>query len=292
MRACFAAVLCLCCASFAAAQAEWPRPKWEQVEALGCRGSEEKAPIVSKVGNYQVRIVGAGRHSTEPGCKAYLSDKAGKQTLLLQDFAISIHQGTGEDLFGDGNQGLVLEGFSGGAHCCYTYRIADLGERPVILGAVQNETPFYFFRDKASGQYRIMTSDGAFDYFDDLCHACTPFPRVVLQATADGLRDVSPQFTEQYDSEIAFARAKIAQGEAGKFVESDFRDARPIVLEIAFSYLYSGRDAQAWQVLDEMWPAHDRERIKKLIVDTRAKGLLSKLEKTRPVPTDFASYAH
>ncbi len=159
----------------------------------------------------------------------------------------------------------------------------------MILGPIENETPFYFFKDKASGQFRIMTSDGAFDYFDGLCHACTVFPRVVLKIDRDGLHDDGPQFVEQYDSEIALARAKIPRGEEEKFTESDFKDARAIVLEIVFSYLYSGREAQAWQTLDEMWPANDRERIKKLIIDTRAKGLLSKLPQTTPASPAPAS---
>ena len=63
---------------------------------------------------------------------------------------------------------------------------------------------------------------------------------------------------------------------------SDFADAKPVVLEIVYSYLYSGREDEAWQTLDNMWPAADRERIKKLIIKTRATGLLSTLLKTSP----------
>jgi hypothetical protein len=122
-----------------------------------------------------------------------------------------------------------------------------------------------------------MTSDGAFDYFDGMCHTCAPFPRMVLQVDAAGLHDVSAQFVEQYDSEIALALAKIAAGDVGKFLEADFEDAKKVVLEIVLAYLYSGREEQAWQTLDEMWPKEDRERIKKLIVKTRAQGFLSKL---------------
>jgi hypothetical protein len=38
-----------------------------------------------------------------------------------------------------------------------------------------------------------------------------------------------------------------------------------------------------------MWPPRDRERIKKLIIDTQAKGLLSQLGKTRPQTIPAAS---
>ncbi len=274
------AIVVLCSAPLFA-QAEWPKPNWEKVDTLRCRASDKA--VSSAVGGYQVHLDAVRNpKSNDVLCRSFLVDPAGRETPLLKGWNVSIHQGTGEDLFGDGHPSLVLEGYSGGAHCCYTYVIASLGERPVIFPPIENETPFFFFKDPVSKQFRIMTSDGAFDYFDGMCHACAPFPRVVLQADRAGLHDVSPQFVDQYDSEIALARAKIANGDIARFLISDFEDAKAVVLEIVFSYLYSGREAQAWQALDEMWPGADRERIKRLIVQTRTKGILSKLGKTRP----------
>ena len=223
------------------------------------------------------------------GCRAYLGDKAGHQTLLLADWDVSVYEGTGEDIFGSGNPALVLEGFSGGVHCCYAYQLVDLKEKPVVLSPIENASPFFVFKDPASKQFRILTSDGAFSYFDGMCFACSPFPRIVLRADDEGLHDVSPDFEEQYDSEIALARAKIENGKIGKFEVADFNDAKAVVLEIVYSYLDSGREQQAGQTLDEMWPKGERERIRKLIAETRAKGLLSQLSKTRPKTNPGAS---
>jgi len=261
-------------------QAEWPKPNWDKVERVGCRRAGKAAS--SPVGAFQVRLVPVPKIN-DAVCRAYLVDRAGHQTLLLEDWEVSIYQGTGEDVLGDGNPSLILEGYSGGAHCCYTYEIASLGQRPVIFPSMENEAPFFFFKDSASGQFRIMTSDGAFDHFEGLCHTCTPLPRVILKADLAGLLDVSSQFVDQYDSEIALVKAKIAEGDIGRFLVADFKDARRIVLEIVFAYLYSGREEQAWQTLDEMWPAGDRERIKKLILHTKAEGILSRLGRIKPV---------
>ncbi len=260
-------------------QAEWPKPNWDKVESLSCNSST-KAPLFSTVGSYRVKLAPKSQDD-DFHCRAYLVDPAESEKLLLEDRDVSVHQGTGDDVFGDGSPTLILEGFSGGAHCCYTYEIVSLEERPVILRPIRNESPFFLFQDRASRQYRIMTSDGAFDYFDGMCHACSPFPRVVLKADRDGLHDVSPEFAEQYDTQIAAARARIG-GDITKFLQADFNDVRSVVLEIVFSYLYSGRETEAWQTLDEMWPASDRDRIRKLILDTRARGLLSRLRETSP----------
>jgi len=261
-------------------QAEWPKPNWQKAEVMRCRDQQQTSTYA--VGKYQVKLVLVSGFGGENSCQSYLVEPSGHEIPLLRDWTVSVYQGTGEDVFGDGNPGLILEGFSGGAHCCYTYTIADLGDAPLVLSPVHNQTPFLVFKDPARKQFRILTSDGAFDYFDGLCHACAPFPRVVLQATASGLHDVSSQFVDQYDSDIALARARIGEGEIGKFEMSDFADAKPVVLEIVYSYLYSGRDAEAWQTLDKMWPAADRQRIKTLIIRTRSTGLLSKLAKTSP----------
>jgi hypothetical protein len=295
MRALPLLALALLHTSHLCGQAVWPKPDWEKVESVDCRGGSRK-PLSSSVGTYTVRLVPGRDADNDEICRAYLVGRDGSQTFLLMDSAISIHQGTGEDVFGDGNPSLILEGYSGGAHCCYRYEIVSLGETPIFLPVLENDAPFFFFRDSATGGYRILTTDGAFDYFDGLCHACSPFPSVVLQVSARGVCDASAQFVEQYDTEIAESRKTIDNGDIGRFLvahdlgtdrqaQADFMDTRRSVLQIVVSYLYSGREALAWQTLETMWPAGDRQRVKKLILSTKAEGILSELGKSKPRST-------
>lgn len=265
------------CASSLHAQAEWPKPKWEKVEKFRCPAQGELGITVE---SYRVRLARTtdGKHL----CTSYLVDRVGKEIPLLEGPQVSIYEGTGDDVFGDGSPSVILQNFTSATEPRYTYRIVSLSEPPLILPAITNETPFYFFKDPASHGYRIMTGDGGFHNFDGRCFDCSPFPRVILRIERDGLHDVSKDFTEQYDSEIALAHAKIAEGEMTKFIEADFRDARSIALEIVFAYLYSGRQAEAWQTLDRMWPSKDRDRMQDLIVKTRTGGLLSRLAATKP----------
>jgi hypothetical protein len=154
------------------------------------------------IAKYRLRVVQVPDHETNDYmCRVYLVTAGGSKTLVLDDFNISVHRGTGEDIFGDGNTGLVLEGYSGGAHCCWTYSIIDLGER---LLAVPD-----------------LATNGQ------------------------------------------------AQGESGHL--------RQLILKVVLSYLYSGREQQAWRELNEMWPASDVQRIKNLILKTRGDGVLSEI---------------
>src|SRR5437868_1949051 len=45
------------------------------------------------------------------------------------------------------------------------------------------------------------------------------------------------------------------------------------ILEIIWSYLYSGREQEAWHTLNEMWPATDFDRIRTAIISSRAHGI-------------------
>src|ERR1700752_1731189 len=106
-------------------QGECSRQKRGALDQVSCGPANQAV----SVGNYQVRLVEvpAPEINDQP-CRAYLVDRDGNQILLLEDLNVSIHQGTREDIFGDGAVSLILEAYSGGAHCCFTYRIVRLGE--------------------------------------------------------------------------------------------------------------------------------------------------------------------
>jgi hypothetical protein len=48
----------------------------------------------------------------------------------------------------------------------------------------------------------------------------------------------------------------------------------PLVLSIVLAEIYGGHEVEAWKLLDEMWPAFDRSRIRAEILEKRAKGVL------------------
>jgi len=50
------------------------------------------------------------------------------------------------------------------------------------------------------------------------------------------------------------------------------------VLEIVWSYLYSGREQEAWRSLADMWPALDVDRIRAAILNARARGIRAQVD--------------
>jgi len=271
------------------AQSRWPRSDPKEPRLARCATSGKT--VTYPVGKYKVKLVSFPDDESLSGqsCSAYLVKPDGTESLLHQDADIAIFNGTGENIFGDGDPGLILEGSSGCAHGCFTYVLADLGAAPVVVKKIENGAEFYIFEDSSDGKYKILTWDGAFDYFDDFCHACSPVPSVVLELQSTSLRDVSAEFTADYDEEIAHARAEIKPDELTMFLANpdlsqgdqaweESEDIRRAILEVVLAYLYSGREQMAWQTLDQMWPANDRHRIKNLILKTRSEGILSQIE--------------
>jgi hypothetical protein len=196
--------------------------------------------------------------------------------------AMTIDEISGKDINGDGRPEAVFEGFSGGANCCWTYWIVSLGGRPGLLKELQNQTAIGF-RETADGHIDLWTGDGAFDYFDCLSHAETVFPTVFLRLQGRELKDVGSEHWDDYANQIAGAQRRITAEELRQFRESRSQDemcegnprsTMPKVLAIVFANLYGGREQEAWKALDEMWPPGDKERIRKLILQERAEGIL------------------
>lgn len=188
------------------------------------------------------------------------------------------------DLGGDGVRDLVLESYSGGAHCCWTYYVISQDEKPHLIAQFDNERDAGFVRNEENGRVDIVTQDGAFDYFDGQCHACPVFPVVYLRLQGNQFVDAGVDHLKDYDEIIAKSQQTMSAQQRQDFrstAENPYKagDASSTtvkkVLTIVLAYLYSDREPQARQALQELWPPFDQERLWKLIVDARQKGILS-----------------
>jgi hypothetical protein len=117
---------------------------------------------------------------------------------------------------------------------------------------------------------------------------------MILRFAQGRLLDASAEFQPYFDQKIAEARARLNPPDLSDFKNSDgklasaaaipadrlfhLRSAKVRVLEIIWSYLYSGREQEAWGSLAEMWPAADVDRIRTAILSARARGILSQVE--------------
>jgi len=224
----------------------------------------------------------------EGSCKAQVTSAKGAKVFEAEDVMMDLVVFT-DDLNGDQKHDVAFEGFSGGAHCCFTLWVVSLADPPGLIQKIENNTDFSFARGKG-GRVEIQTGDGSFDNFDSLSHADSPFPSVHIRLEGTKLIDAGPEHWADYEAWIAEVRKELSADQVTRFrslknmddvAGHDLWSTESMVLEIALSYLYGGRQADAERILDEMWPVFDRERIWKLILKTRSEGILKDAVKHR-----------
>lgn len=152
------------------------------------------------VGGATVTIIGKKATETEKKefgvqgdnirlCHLSVRDPEGKTVLKVRDFGIDLLPAF--DIDGDGSPEIITESYSGGAHCCWTYRIYSITKHR-LLAELENERDISF--GSTNGRVELYTLDGAFDYFDGAAHTQAVFPSVFLRFENGKLHDVSREF--------------------------------------------------------------------------------------------------
>jgi hypothetical protein len=250
---------------------------------LACPSSKS-GQQTGKYAGYTVRLSRSSKRGER--CQALITESAKKTSrtkTVAKDWALSINRLSGSDINGDGKPELIVQGYSGGAHCCFTYRIVSLSSGLPLVREIHDQVPVLFVR-RDDGSTEIHAGDGVFDYFL-LPHSDSVIPQIFLRLDGDKFVDVSREHVADYDKQIEKAHNELTGDDLDKLRKSTYNqnmliDQLPTVkrvLTIVLNYLYSGRDDRAWQALGGMWPPADVERVRKLILERRSRGMLSQV---------------
>jgi hypothetical protein len=176
------------------------------------------------------------------------------------------------------------------------YEIYSLAKPPRKLRTITGGDFFRAADTNLDGQIEIWTHDtGAVSGFEGLRLSAIDFPPpMALRFENERLIDVSAEFPSRFDSQIATLRAQLDANALNEFKNSDGKlsglsllpgeelesllKTKIRVLEIVWSYLYSGREQEAWRELQDMWPANDLDRIRAAILDARARGIRAQVD--------------
>lgn len=187
------------------------------------------------------------------------------------------------------------------------YQVYSLKKPPQLLRTITGGTSYRAADTDMDSLVEIWTSDAkAVDGFENLPLASLDFaPAVVLRFEDHRLLDVSSQFQSHYDSQIAEVRSHLDAHDLSDFKNSSGKLPMNIllpadqshrllrtkikVLEIVWSYLYSGREQEAWHELAGMWPASDYDRIRTAILDARSRGILAEIDGVSLQPSRWFS---
>ena len=164
----------------------------------------------------------------------------------------------GADITGDGQPDLVVSEWSGGANCCLTLHIFEIGRRLRKIGAIDaayGDTGPHFVKLKDPG-LQVQVYDWTFaNWHSDF--ASSPAPRVILSYQRGAYR-IAPDLMSTAAPDMKDVAAKIGQiRDATKSLRAGSwpgADIPPLLWGTMLDLIYSGHRLLAWQVVDMAWP--------------------------------------
>jgi hypothetical protein len=179
------------------------------------------------------------------------------------------------------------------------YQIYSLQKPSRLLRTITGGDFFSAADTDLDGRIEIWTGDAAVDGFENLALSELDFaPTIVLRFENRRLMDVSSEFRSHFDGQIAEVRARLDAQELTDFRNSDgklpvmsplpveqlhrLRITKIKILEIVWSFLYSGRELEAWHTLADMWPPADFDRVRASIMNAFARGIHSQVDCASP----------
>ncbi|HKF47665.1 MAG TPA: hypothetical protein VKB38_09940 [Terracidiphilus sp.] len=177
-----------------------------------------------------------------------------------------------------------------GGDATSSYRIYSLEKPPRLLRTITGAANFNAADVGLDGRVAIWTDDaGAWDGIEGLgIGSFAALPMMALRFENGKLVDAGAEFQPVFDEQIARLRAALAPadvkafkesgGGAGSAVSTAVLQTKAAVLGLAWLYLYSGREADAWKTLEEDWPARDLDRIRGEMRARVARGMRSQLD--------------
>jgi len=175
------------------------------------------------------------------------------------------------DLLGHGSKQLIIEEYTGAAHCCWQDAIYELGAEPKLIYEPEGQRGGFAIEDfNQDGRWELLQSQGNFESFDPCSHATTPCPTIVFEFvpelgtyrpsngkfTAALLADLEPGLSE-------YNREKRRRGDTAQVDADDICE----ILRITVDLLYAGQAKRAWEFFARETPIESRDEIKKRILE-------------------------
>jgi hypothetical protein len=226
-----------------------------QDEGAGCsRPPDSQIDEQERVAEFVIRtyrMAGAGCIQVLKSDEVVFSNEAGGGFIIGMPstrnplWAKVVPPGT--DITGLGKRNVILTESTGGAHCCYTFRVLELDQdvRQIAALAVQDAEESYFADLDDDGVYEFVTYDYTFAYWHT-SFANSPAPRVVLRFNGS-----------RYELALDLMRKPAPTTPDAGHVRSDLGDPlypRPSLWRNMLTLIYTGHADLAWKLVSSRWP--------------------------------------
>ena len=255
-------------------------------------------------GNYEVRIYrnddsGEGLLKIMRNGKVVFSEEgiSYRLGLIYKDMPEDKLVKIGNDITGDGQPNLVVSHWSGGAHCCFSYYVFNIGKDFKLLDVIDggdNDLSKFIDVDN-DGKLEFVGNDWTFAYWNE-CFAGSPAPSIVLKykdgkyrLASDLMKKPLPSKEEEnkvmqeIQNRLKQLREDTAEERKKPYAGMDLRVGADTgyfgwikngvivpapVWGHMLDLIYTGHPKEAWIFLDKIMPGNSLEK-KQFIADFR-----------------------
>jgi hypothetical protein len=187
------------------------------------------------------------------------------QVLVRHEWTLGLEELSGTDITGEGNPDIIIQTYSGGAHCCFDTFLYDLGtdltEIPVHASPGGNQCGRFEDLD-GDGIYEFLSFDDSFAY-RYCAYAGTPVVRVVLKyEPGEGYVPASHEFAHLYTEDISVHTQWAQRVRQGPPYSGWDNTSKCSVLPLVLDHLYSGCPDMAWAALYKYYTFPDVEEFR------------------------------
>ena len=172
---------------------------------------------------------------------------------------------------------LVIKEYSGGAHCCTSYKIYTLESEPQLIfdgNEYDMEEIGYSLKPvdiNQDGVYEFTQAVMAFDYFH-ASHAASVFPTAVFSYDKQqGKYKLANRLFQMYllrgiKEDERKARKAIQLFERKKIIFNDSEYFYPM-MEVVLKYIYAGQLQKGWSFFEKNYQVQDKDELREDLRD-------------------------
>lgn len=161
------------------------------------------------------------------------------------------------DLTGDRTPELVVETYSGGAHCCSVVYVLSLSAqvRLLLRYATGNAGSADIADLNRDGRLELVLGDDSFAYFDDLCFACSPSGIPLVACFRAGqFEDCTRRFPAVVRAQVAHWTSVLREEAQKPNDATALLYAKGAALGLYANYVLLGEDARGWETVRAIAP--------------------------------------